>query len=97
MWLLLVNFLSFALNNVLRAVIIKFVIFTAIVLLVAGLAVFVINALVDFDMFGIGNLFQALPDGLIFFLEVFEFDIGLPLIIGGFVARFTIRRLPFIG
>lgn len=97
MWSLLVAFLNLAMVQVIRAAVIKFVIFSAIVLAVAGLAVFVFNALVNFDILGLNNMLAALPDGLLFFLAVFQFHIGLPVIFGALIARFTIRRIPLIG
>lgn len=97
MWLLLVNFLNHAMVQVFRAAIVKFVIFTAIALLVAALAVAVFNELVNIDLFGFSNMLSSLPDGILYFLDVFQFAVGIPMLLGAFVARFTIRRLPVIG
>lgn len=35
--------------------------------------------------------------GLAYFLGLAQFDIGLPLILGAYVIRFLIRRIPIIG
>lgn len=39
----------------------------------------------------------ASSSGLSYFLELGQINIGLPLVIGAYIARFLIRRLPFIG
>jgi hypothetical protein len=46
---------------------------------------------------GLTSLFNAIPDGVYFFLYAFKFDVGLPLCISAFVSRFLIRRLPVVG
>jgi len=97
MWVLLVQFLNYASTFLFRSVVIKFVMFTALVLLIAALASIVFNYIANLDIFGLNTLLNGLPDGLIYFLVVFQFHIGIPLMIGGLVTRFAIRRIPVIG
>ena len=97
MWLLLTNFLTFAMAAVFRSAVIKFVIFTAVVLLIAALVLIVFNYLANIDIFGLNNLLRNLPDGLLYFLTVFQFHLGVPMMLGAFLTRFAIRRVPVIG
>ncbi len=46
---------------------------------------------------GLSSLFNAVPDGVYWFLYALKFDVGLPLIISAYVSRFLIRRLPVVG
>jgi hypothetical protein len=40
---------------------------------------------------------SAIPGGVWWWLEIFAFDYGVPLVISASVAAFVIRRLPVIG
>lgn len=97
MWVLLVNFFNFAMGWILRGAVIKFFFFTAIVLLIAGLVGLVFNLLANVDFAGLSTLVSNLPPGLLWFLHVFQFHIGMPLMLGALLTRFAIRRIPVIG
>jgi len=97
MWIFLTTFLNFAIVQVFRAALIKFVVLTAILAVIVGLALLLINYLVDLDFMGVSNLFNALPPGLWWFFHVFQLHIGLPLMLGAMATRFAIRRIPVIG
>lgn len=43
------------------------------------------------------NLFNAVPDGVYWFLYALKFDVGIPLVISAYISRFLIRRLPVVG
>jgi hypothetical protein len=43
------------------------------------------------------GLFNAVPDGVYWFLYALKFDVGIPLVISAYVSRFLIRRLPVVG
>ena len=81
-----------------RAVLIKFLVFTSVFMLVALLVPFAIGWLASF--IGVGDLtsaFNVLPAGIWYFLDIFRTDFGVPIIISAFVSRFLIRRLPVVG
>jgi hypothetical protein len=42
-------------------------------------------------------LFAAVPDGLYWFLYALKFDVGVPLLLSAWMARFLIRRIPGVG
>lgn len=81
-----------------RAVVIKFVVFTAIFALVAFLVPKVVGYLGSFiNPGGLTSAFSAVSPGVWFFLDFFQLSYGVPLLISAWVARFLIRRLPVIG
>lgn len=81
-----------------RQVLIKFVVFTAIVLVVGFLVPFVIEFLGSkIGTGGLTSAFSYLPAGIWYFLDYFDVGWGLPMMISAWVSRFLIRRLPVIG
>lgn len=97
MWSLLLNFLNYAMGKVFRALVIKFVVYSVIIAVVAGLAAFIFEQVLNVNFLGLKNMIGGLPDGLLFFMVYFQFHIGLPLVFGAAIAKFTIRRIPVIG
>lgn len=82
----------------LREIIIKFSVLTAIFALVAFLipkAIAIITPAIGTA--GLSAAFAGLPAGVWYFLDAFNLGYGLPLMIAAYVARFTLRRLPVIG
>lgn len=82
----------------LREIIIKFIVVSAVFFLVAIFVPFAVSYVAGF--IGVGSLtsaFSALPAGIWFFLDYFQVGFGLPLVIAAAVSRFLIRRLPVIG
>ncbi len=45
----------------------------------------------------VDQAFNVLPDGAHYFLGMFAVDVGIPMLIAAYIARFLIRRIPFIG
>ena len=86
------------LNFLFREVAVKFIILTAVF---AVLAVVVPKAielvLPHIGITSLNTVFNGLGGGVWFFIDFFALDYGLPLLISAAVARFLIRRLPFIG
>lgn len=81
-----------------RKVIIKFIVLTAVIVLVEFLVPIAIGYIAPFvNGDSITQAFSNLPSGILWFLNYFRVDFGLPLVISAFVARFLVRRLPVIG
>ncbi|WP_263770049.1 DUF2523 family protein [Propionivibrio soli] len=81
-----------------RELVIKFLILTSVIAVVAFLVPYAVRYLAGF--IGVGNLtaaFASLSPGIWFFLDYCQAGLGVPLLISAFVARFLIRRLPVIG
>lgn len=80
-----------------RTVVIKFVVLTVLATVVTELMSYVMG---KFDFSPISSLQSTLggiPSGVLFFLGLFRFDVGLPLMFGAMLTKFLIRRLPVIG
>jgi hypothetical protein len=43
------------------------------------------------------NFVNSLPSGVLYFLELSQIQYGLPLVVGAYLARFAVRRIPFFG
>lgn len=44
-----------------------------------------------------GGLFSSISSDVWFFASVAQIHNGVPMIVGAYVARFALRRIPFIG
>lgn len=82
---------------VFRLSVIKFVVFGALALLLAPLMELLLGLVDTTGLDGIPSLVSALPADLRFYLELFKFDVGLPIIIAAVLTKFFIRRLPVVG
>jgi len=79
----------------LRTVLIKFVVFSALYMIVAEL----VNVMASWLPSGAGltSAFAGISAGTWYFLDLFAFSTGLPLVISALLTRFVIRRIPVIG
>ena len=81
-----------------RTVVLQFVVMGIVLIVVTQLMPVVIGYVTSFvSPDGLTNVFGNLDPGVWFFLDFFALDVGLPLVISAYVARFLIRRIPFIG
>lgn len=82
----------------LRAVVVKFLVFTAVIALVTFLVPFAVKWVAGFiSPQALNGAFNGIPDGVWYFADFFALDYGLPLVFSALVSRFLIRRLPVIG
>lgn len=44
-----------------------------------------------------GSVFDAIPDGVLYFAQALQLPAGLSMVISAYVIRFLIRRIPIIG
>ncbi|ADP98860.1 DUF2523 domain-containing protein [Marinobacter adhaerens] len=51
----------------------------------------------EIDIVDIQGIFDGIGGELLYFLTVFEFDYGLTAMMTALIARFILRRIPFIG
>ncbi len=91
-------FLS-ALNSILgfvfRSVIVKFVLYFGLYFVTTEF-ISVIDSLLP-NASTLNSGFAGLSSGVWYFLDLFAFSQGLPLVMSAVITRFIIRRLPIIG
>ncbi|EBA4957099.1 DUF2523 domain-containing protein [Salmonella enterica subsp. enterica] len=95
MFAILISALNTMLSFLLRRVVFKFVLFGALFVLCTAIPPLITSHLPD-----VGSLYKLLnsvPDGVWYFLGVFEFPRGLSVVIPAYFVRFFIRRIPFFG
>lgn len=97
MYAILASAFAAAFNWLIRGVVVKFVVFSALSYLISYIVAFMLDKIDLASISGIGDLFNALPNGLLYYISLFRFDVGVPMIIAAFFLRFGIRRLPIIG
>lgn len=85
------------LGFVLRGVVVKFVVFAALFAVVTAFVSVLQSAGVFPSAAGLTGAFGGIPAGMWYFLDLFRFDAGIPMVLSAYGARFIIRRIPFIG
>lgn len=93
----MISLFTSLINWVFRLSIIKFIVFGALALVLAPLMELLLSLVDSTGLDGIPSLVSALPADLRFYLGVFRFDIGLPMIVAAVLVKFFIRRLPVVG
>lgn len=66
-------------------------------LILDGLAWVVENIPVPTWLGNAGSFFSGIDPGIVYYLEGFAFAEGVAIVIGAYVIRFLIRRIPLIG
>lgn len=92
---ILMSALWSALAWVFQQALIKFVIMTAIYLVVTALVPLIAQQLLPSGDGGLGNALSGMPAGVWYFLDLFQVTTGLPIMLSGLVTRFIVRRIPF--
>lgn len=81
-----------------RAVVVKAAIALAVIAAIAYMMPIVWGYVSPFvGVSGLNSAFGGISDGVYWGLYAMRLDYGFPAIIGAYVARFLIRRLPFVG
>ncbi len=94
MWAILLSAVNTLIAWIFRAVVIKFVIFTAVYLCISEAIPLITERLPVVS--DISSLFNSLPSSVLWFLNLFSFDVALPVVVSAMFTRFFIRRIPFI-
>jgi Protein of unknown function (DUF2523) len=87
--------LSSVLGFVFRSIIIKFVVYFALYFVCTEFISLLVPLLPKAS--SMNNVFSKLSTAVWYFLDLFSFSQGIPIIFSAFVTRFVIRRLPVIG
>jgi len=96
MYGILISAFNAILGYVLRSVIVKFVLYFALYFFVSETISFLQSKQLLPSASSLAVL-GSIAEGTWYFLDLFAFSVGAPMIVSAFVARFIIRRLPFIG
>lgn len=92
---ILVSAFNVALGFLLRQVVVKFVVLFALYFVIQTF----VSVLAGFlpNVSTLNGAFGGIAAGTWWFLDLFAFSQGLPMVITAFAYRFLIRRLPVIG
>lgn len=95
MYGILLSALYMALRFVVQSVLVKFVTFFALYFVVTGFIGLIGNLLPSAA--SISPALGSISSDIWYFLDLFAFSAGLPMIISAYVTGFIIRRIPVIG
>jgi len=95
MFRILFSAFNSALGFVFRSIIVKFAVFFGLFFVVTEFIPILIEVISKY--FLNVNIFNQLPDGVIYFLNVFQFPSGASLCLSAYLTRFVIRRIPVLG
>lgn len=92
---ILLSALNSILGWVFRGLVIKFVVFTALYLIVYEL----VSVMASWLPSGasLTSAFAGIGAGTWYFLDLFAVSVGVPLLVSAYLTRFIIRRIPVIG
>lgn len=93
MFAIFIAAINTALGFIFRTALIKFVMFSAIYIMVVEVLPLIVTHLPDGS--SISSLFSDLPSSVLWFLNLMSFDVVLPMMVSAMFTRFFIRRIPF--
>jgi hypothetical protein len=94
---ILVSAINVALGFIFRSFLVKFVVFFALYFVVSGFAAVLVSSGLLPDPAALTSGLGDIPSTVWYFLDLFSVSYGLQIIVAAMVARFLIRRIPFIG
>lgn len=96
---ILLSVLWSGLSFVLRTIVVKFIVFAGVYVLMIELfpVMFRFMNIAGGDSSGVVDSVRLIPPTVWFFLDAFSVHTGVPIILGAYIARFCIRRIPMIG
>ena len=94
---LILSLFSGLLGFVFKGIVAKFFVFFALFYITTEFIPVVIELFLPKDIPNIKDLFNALPNSILYFLYVLKVPTGISLFISALLSRFIIRRLPVIG
>ena len=81
----------------LRAIVMKFVIFTVLFAVVSAFINYIVKGNILPIMTNAQNLAGSLSSGVSYMFTIFNIWTGMSMIISAYITRFMIRRIPVIG
>ncbi|WP_283126857.1 DUF2523 family protein [Providencia stuartii] len=95
MWGLLVSAFNGAFGLLLREIVVKFVVFTALSLLIAAIMAVVVDFMPSET--NLAELFELLPDSAWYFINLAELPFGIQVVFTAVATRFVFGMLPVVG
>lgn len=92
---ILLSALNAILAFVMRSVIVKFAFYFALYFVTTEFLAILVAYLPTSS--ALSGAFSAIPPTVWYFLDMFQIASGIPIIIGAYITRFMIRRIPIIG
>ena len=92
---ILMSAVGATLGFLLRSLLVKFVIFFALFFVTTGFMAYLVNLLPDAS--SINGALGQIGSGTWYFLDLFGFSYGFPLVVSAWALRFLIRRMPVVG
>lgn len=93
----LTGFFTKVLSWLFSAVVLKFLIFGIVFLSITEVLPLIITLLMPEQSTNIGSLLSNVPYEVAYFLSFFKVDVGVKLMLSAYLARFIVRRIPFLG
>ena len=93
----LTGFFTKVLSWLFSAVVLKFLIFGIVFLSITEVLPLIITFLMPEQSTNIGSLLSNVPSEVAYFLSFFKVDVGVKLMLSAYLARFIVRRIPFLG
>lgn len=93
----LTGFFTKVLSWLFSAVVLKFLIFGIVFLSITEVLPLIITLLMPEQSTNIGSLLSNVPSEVAYFLSFFKVDVGVKLMLSAYLARFIVRRIPFLG
>lgn len=94
---ILLSAFNVILGFVFRSIMVKFVVFFALYFVVTGFVSVLTNSGLLPDAASLSSSLGGIPSSVWYFLDIFGVSYGLKIVVSAMVARFIIRRIPFIG
>lgn len=95
---ILISLVGGLLGFIFKGVVSKFFIFFALFYITTEFIPVIIELFIPDKLIpNLNELFGQLPESIWYFLNIFQFPLGISLFVSAMLARFIIRRLPIIG
>ncbi|EEV25434.1 putative phage-related membrane protein [Actinobacillus minor 202] len=94
----LISLVTSLLGFIFKGVVAKFFIFFSLFYITTEFIPVIIDLFIPNNLIpDLNELFGQLPESIWYFLNTFQFPLGISLFVSAMLARFIIRRLPIIG
>ncbi len=90
------RFFTTSLSWLFSVVVIKFLVFGVVFVVLSYIVPLVISILMPNNT-DLASLMEGIPSEVAYLLSFFKIDVGIKLMFSAYLARFILRRIPFVG